>query len=309
VLLDGHRAVGVDYRHHGRLTRAEGREVILCGGAINSPQLLMLSGIGPADHLRDVGIRVTHELPGVGANLQDHLDICTLQQCTKPVSYDRLNDVAVALQYLLRRDGPGTSNIAEGGGFVRTPFAPDERCDVQLHFIPALLDDHGRHRLPGYGYTLHACNLRPHSRGTIRLKSANPADKPAIRANYLSDTEGVDLRTMVAAAKVSREIFAAAPFAAYRGEEILPGEDARSDADLAAFIRRKAETVYHPVGTCRMGNDESAVVDCELRVRGVAGLRVVDASVMPCLPGGNTNAPTIMIAERAAELIAGAQAA
>jgi choline dehydrogenase-like flavoprotein len=309
VLLDGHRAVGVDYRHHGRLTRAEGREVILCGGAINSPQLLMLSGIGPADHLRDVGIRVTHELPGVGANLQDHLDICTLQQCTKPVSYDRLNDVAVALQYLLRRDGPGTSNIAEGGGFVRTPFAPDERCDVQLHFIPALLDDHGRHRLPGYGYTLHACNLRPHSRGTIRLKSANPADKPAIRANYLSDTEGVDLRTMVAAAKVSREIFAAAPFAAYRGEEILPGEDARSDADLAAFIRRKAETVYHPVGTCRMGNDESAVVDCELRVRGVAGLRVVDASAMPCLPGGNTNAPTIMIAERAAELIAGAQAA
>ena len=227
--------------------------------------------------------------------------------------YDRIKEQArcsdATISLVLRRDGPGTSNIAEGGGFVRTSLAPDERCDVQLHFIPALLDDHGRHRLPGYGYTLHACNLRPHSRGTIRLKSANPADKPAIRANYLSDTEGVDLRTMVAAAKVSREIFAAAPFAAYRGEEILPGEDARSDADLAAFIRRKAETVYHPVGSCRMGNDESAVVDCELRVRGVAGLRVVDASVMPCLPGGNTNAPTIMIAERAAELIAGVQAA
>ena len=309
VLLDGHRAVGVDYRHHGRLTRAEGREVIVCGGAINSPHLLMVSGIGPADHLRESGIHVMHDLPGVGANLQDHLDICTLQQCTQPVTYDRLNEFAVAIRYLLRHDGPGTSNIAEGGAFLRTRFAPDARCDVQLHFIPALLDDHGRHRLPGSGYTMHACTLRPRSRGMLRLKSANPAVKPAIHANYLSDAEGFDLTTLIEGAKLSREIFAAAPFDAYRGEEIFPGTDARSDADLAAFIRRKAETVYHPVGTCRMGNDESAVVDCELRVRGIAGLRVVDASVMPCLPGGNTNAPTIMIAERAAQLIAGSAAA
>ncbi len=149
VLFDGHRAVGVDYRHHGRLTRAEAKEVILCGGAINSPQLLMLSGIGPADHLRAHGIRVEGDLPGVGANLQDHLDICTLQRCTQPVSYDRLNDVAVLYKYLTRRDGPGTSNIAEAGGFVRTRLAEDARCDLQLHFIPALLDDHGRNRLPG----------------------------------------------------------------------------------------------------------------------------------------------------------------
>lgn len=306
VLLDGHRAVGVDYRHNGRLTRAEGREVILCGGAVNSPQLLMLSGIGPADHLRENGIRAMHDLPGVGANLQDHLDISTLQHCTKPVSYDRLNEVAVALEYLLRHDGPGTSNIAEGGAFVRTPLAPDERCDVQLHFIPAMIDDHGRHRLPGHGYTMHACNLRPRSRGTIRLQSANPADKPIIRANYLSDAQGLDLATTIEGAKISRAIFAAKPFDAYRGDAILPDADVRTDADLAAYIRRKAETVYHPVGTCRMGNDENAVVDSELRVRGVAGLRVVDASVMPCLPGGNTNAPTIMIAERAADLISGA---
>ena len=306
VLVDGHRAVGVDYRHHGRLTRAEAREVILCGGAINSPQLLMLSGIGPSDHLRQHGIRVAHELPGVGANLQDHLDICTLQQCTKPVSYDRLNDVAVLVQYLARRDGPGTSNIAEGGAFVRTRLAPDERCDVQLHFIPALLDDHGRHRLPGYGYTMHACTLRPKSRGTLRLKSASPADKPAIHANYLSDAEGTDLKTMIEAAKISREIFAAAAFDAYRGDEIAPGCAACTDADLAAFIRRKAETVYHPVGSCRMGADADAVVDSELRVRGVGGLRVVDASVIPCLPGGNTNAPTIMIAEMAADFIGAA---
>ena len=309
VLVDGHRAIGVDYRHHGRLTRAEGREVILCGGAINSPQLLLLSGIGPADHLREHGLRVAHDLPGVGANLQDHLDICTLQRCVQPVSYDQLNDVAVALRYLLRRDGPGTSNIAEGGAFVRTRLAPDQRCDVQLHFIPALLDDHGRHRLPGYGYTMHACTLRPRSRGTIRLKSADPAAKAEIRANYLGDSEGFDLATLIEGAKLSRELFAAAPFAAYRGEEIFPGSDVRSDADLTGFIRRKAETVYHPVGTCRMGNDTNAVLDAELRVRGLKGLRVVDASVMPCLPGGNTNAPTIMIAERAADLIAGDQAA
>src|SRR5262249_34470818 len=151
VMIDGHRAVGVDYRHHGRLTRAEAREVILCGGAINSPQLLMLSGIGPADHLRAVGIRVAEDAPGVGANLQDHLDICTLQQAVKPITYDKLSDTLVALQYLARRAGPGTSNVAEAGGFVRTRYAPDARCDMQFHFVPALLDDHGRHRLPGYG--------------------------------------------------------------------------------------------------------------------------------------------------------------
>jgi len=306
VLFDGHRAVGVDYRHHGRLTRAEAKEVILCGGAINSPQLLMLSGIGPADHLRAHGIRVESDLPGVGANLQDHLDICTLQQCTQPVSYDRLNDVAVLIKYLTRRDGPGTSNIAEAGGFVRTKFATDERCDLQLHFIPALLDDHGRNRLPGYGFTMHACMLRPRSRGEIRLASADPSAKATIRANYLSDADGYDLKMLIEGVRLSREIFATKAFDAYRGAEIFPGASTQSDEEIVAFIRRKAETVYHPVGTCRMGNDADAVVDPELRVRGVPGLRVVDASVMPSLPGGNTNAPTIMIAERAAELIAAA---
>ena len=306
VLLDGPRAVGVDYRHHGRLTRAEGREVILCGGVINSPQLLMLSGIGPADHLHEHGIRVAQALPGVGANLQDHLDICTLQHCVQPVSYDRLSDVAVALKYLLRRDGPGTSNLAEGGGFVRSRLAEDARCDLQFHFLPGLLDDHGRHRLPGYGYTMHACMLRPKSRGAIRLKSADPNAKAAIHANYLSDAEGYDLAMLIEGSKLTREIFAAKPFDAYRGEEIFPGSAAQSDAEIASYIRRKAETVYHPVGTCRMGNGADAVVDTELRVHGVAGLRVVDASVMPCLPGGNTNAPTVMIAERAADFLLGA---
>jgi choline dehydrogenase-like flavoprotein len=309
VLLDSHRAVGVDYRHHGRLTRAEGGEVILCGGTINSPQLLMLSGIGPADHLREHGIRVAQDQAGVGANLQDHLDICTLQHCVQAVSYDRLNDIAVALKYLLHRDGPGTSNLAEGGGFVRTRHATDARCDLQFHFLPGLLDDHGRHRLPGYGYTMHACMLRPRSRGTIRLQSADPNAKAAIHANYLSDAAGYDLAMLIEGTKLSRAIFAAKPFDAYRGEEIYPGSAAQSDAEIAAYIRCKAETVYHPVGTCRMGNDVDAVVDTELRLRGVAGLRVVDASVMPCLPGGNTNAPTVMIAEKAANYILGNQSA
>ena len=305
LLFSGTRAIGLDYRHHGRLKRAEGGEILLCGGALNSPQLLMLSGIGPADHLADHGVPVRHALAGVGANLQDHLDICTLQRSTQAVSYDRTNDVAVALEFLFRRTGIGTSNIAECGGFVRTRHATDARCDVQLHFVPALLDDHGRRRLEGNGYTVHACALRPRSRGALRLKSADPSQPIAIHANYLSDAEGHDLRLMVDGVRLSREIFAQAAFAPYRGKEIFPGVDVEDDRAIEAFVRRKAETIYHPVGTCRMGVDAAAVVDSELRVHGLHGLRVVDASIMPELPGGNTNAPTIMVAEHAADLLLG----
>ena len=223
VLIESGRAVGVDYRYRRRLTRAEGREVILCGGTINSPQLLMLSGIGPADHLREHGIRVAHDSRGVGENLQDHLDICVLQRSTKPVTYDRLSDTLVALRYLTRRDGPGTSNIAESGGFLRSRLAEDDRCDMQFHFVPGLLDDHGRHRLDGYGYTLHACALRPKSRGSIRLASADPAAKAVIQPNYLSDADGYDLRMLIEGVKLSRDLFAATSFDTYRGERNLPG--------------------------------------------------------------------------------------
>jgi choline dehydrogenase-like flavoprotein len=303
VLIDRTRAVGVEYRHRKREVRVEAGCVILAGGTINSPQLLMLSGIGPADHLREHGIALAHDHPGVGANLQDHLDICTLVRSTKPVTYDKTNDVAVALEFLIGRRGIGTSNIAEAGGFVRSRHATDARCDLQFHFVPALLDQHGRHRLDGYGYTLHACALRPKSRGTIRLKSADPAMHPAIEPNYLGDESGYDLKMLLEGARISREIFAQAPFAPYRGEEIFPGSAASTDTDLETFVRRKAETIYHPVGTCRMGNDGDAVVDTELRVRGIDGLRVVDASIMPTLIGGNTNAPTMMIAERACDLL------
>lgn len=306
VLIECGSARGVRLRHRGEALEIEAeREVLLCGGAINSPQLLMLSGIGPADDLRHHGIEVRADIAAVGGNLQDHLDICVLHESTSRDSYDRTNDVLVGLRYLLFRSGIGTSNVAEAGGFTRSHLAEDARCDLQFHFVPALLDDHGRNRLPGRGFTLHACGLRPRSRGRVSLASADPAAPARIKAGYLGDEEGFDLRTLIAALRVSRSILRQAPLAPVRGAEIMPGVNAEDDAAIAAYIRRKAETIYHPVGTCRMGSDAEAVLDCELRVRGVENLRVVDASVMPRLIGGNTNAPTIMIAERAADLLLG----
>lgn len=307
ILLENGRAVGVAYARSGHevTVRCE-REVLVSGGAINSPQLLMLSGIGPADHLREHGITVRHDLPAVGRNLQDHLDICTLQHSTQRVTYDRTSELKTAFDYFLRgHRGPGTSNIAEGGAFVRSALAPDERADIQLHFVPAMLDDHGRNRLAGDGYTLHACFLRPRSRGEVTLASADPRADARIQANYLGDPDGFDMKMMVECAKLSRELFAQKAFDAYRGAPIHPARTNLSDAELMDFIRAKAETVYHPIGTCRMGSDDGAVVDTQLRVQGLQGLRVVDASVMPHLIGGNTNAPTIMIAERASDLIRG----
>ena len=305
IVLEKARAVGVAYARGGQETevRAE-REVLLSGGAINSPQLLMLSGIGQADHLEAHGIPVAMDSPYVGRNLQDHLDVCTLQHSTQRVTYDRLSDLSIAWRYYLQgHTGPGSSNIAEAGGFLRSPLAPDQRADIQLHFVPAMLDDHGRNRLKGDGYTLHACFLRPRSRGRISLNSADPRADARIEGNYLSDEEGFDLKMMVECAKISREILAQKAFDRYRGAPIFPARTDLDDAGLIEFIRAKAESVYHPIGTCRMGSDADAVVDPSLRVNGVEGLRVIDASVMPCLIGGNTNAPTIMIAERAADLI------
>ena len=305
ITFDGRRANGVTYSMLGKaFHQPAAREILLCGGAINSPQTLMLSGIGPADALRKHGIEVVHDAAGVGGNLQDHLDVCTLQHSTRRITYDRINEPKMAFDYFLRgHKGAGSSNLAEAGGFFRSPLAPDERADIQFHFVPAMLDDHGRNRLSGDGYTLHACFLRPRSRGRLSLASNRASDKPRIQANYLSDAEGFDLKMMLECAKISRSIFAQRAFDAYRGAPIYPKRSDLTDAELIEFIRAKAESVYHPVGTCRMGDDEASVVDASLRVRGVDGLRVVDASVMPALIGGNTNAPTIMIAERAADLI------
>ncbi|AWV08266.1 GMC family oxidoreductase [Marilutibacter maris] len=301
------RANGVTYNVGGRAFHQPcSGEVLLCGGALNSPQTLMLSGIGPAAQLRRHGIEVLVDAAQVGENLQDHLDICTLRQCTQPITYDRVSDLRIAFDYYLRgHSGVGSSNVAEAGAFVRSPLAPDARADVQLHFVPALLDDHGRNRLPGDGFTVHACFLRPRSRGRLSLVSDRAADKVRIEANYLGDADGFDMRMMVECARLSRDVLAQPAFDRYRGAPIFPDRDDLDDAGLAAFVRAKAESIYHPIGTCRMGRDADAVVDPDLRVRGVDGLRVIDASVMPRLPGGNTNAPTIMIAERAADLIAG----
>jgi choline dehydrogenase len=301
VVFAGARACGVEYRRGRELCLAHAeREVLLAGGAIGSPQLLLLSGIGPGETLRKHGIEVIADRGEVGANLQDHLDFCTLNKCTQPITYDfsALQELQVALRYLLTRSGPGVSNVAEAGAFVRTRLAPDERPDVQLHFVPAQLDDHGRNRLSGHGFTIHACALRPHSRGTVSLRSAEPADPPRISPCYLSDARDLDI--LLEGIALSRAIAAAPAFAGYRGTEIFPGEGLTTTDQVEAVVRRKAETIYHPVGTCRMGNDADAVVDADLRVRGVEGLRVVDASIMPRLIGGNTNAPTIMIAEKAA---------
>jgi choline dehydrogenase-like flavoprotein len=301
VLFRGTRAIGVECRQNGVLKTVHAeREVILAAGAIASPQLLQLSGIGPPDALHALGIRVIVPAIGVGSCLHDHLDFCTLYKCTRSITYDfsAWQEVTVALRYLLTRSGPGVTNVAEAGAFVRTPLAIDERPDVQLHFVPAQLDDHGRNRLPGHGFTVHACGLRPESRGRITLRSNRPDEPPIIQPNYLS--VGNDMDVLLAGIALSREIVHSAAFAPFRGPEVLPGERVQTRQELETVIRRKAETIYHPAGSCRMGNDTGAVVDSELRVRGAENLRVVDASVMPRLIGGNTNAPTIMIAEKAA---------
>lgn len=305
IIFEEGRASAVVYAIAGKGAYCEAAscEVIVCGGSINSPQLLMLSGIGPAAQLHQHGIAVVADSPGVGGNLQDHLDVCTLQKCTRDISYDQTNPLGAGLRFLLFKQGPGTSNIAESGGFWRSSLAEDARPDIQFHFVPAQLDDHGRHKLPGSGYTLHACFLRPKSRGRLSLSGNSIAHKPRIDAGYLSDAEGFDMKVMREAVKLSRHLLAQPAFDAFRGAEVFPGNTVQSDADLERFIREKAESIYHPVGTCKMGacDDPQAVVDPQCRVKGVRGLRVVDASVMPKLIGGNTNAPTIMIAERVAE--------
>jgi choline dehydrogenase-like flavoprotein len=308
VLFDGRRAVGVAYRRRGRDVEVHAaREVLLCGGTVNSPQLLLLSGVGPADELERHGIPLVLELPGVGKNLQDHCDVLIVHEATRRVGYSLgplflWRGAKGLVDYLVRRRGPLTSNIAEAGGFART--GPDLGApDLQFHFLPVIQENHGLalRRSLGFGFSLHACALRPRSRGEIGLRSADPLADPRIQPNYLADP--ADLKVMVAGVRAARRILAASAFDPYRGPELFPGEDVRSDAAIEAFIRQRCETLYHPVGTCKMGVDAMAVVDPELRVRGLDGLRVVDASVMPTLIGGNTNTPTTMIAEKAADMI------
>jgi choline dehydrogenase len=297
VIIKDSTAVGVEVIRNGELMSVKAnQEVLLSGGALNSPHLLMLSGIGEAKQLEKHKITVKHDLIGVGKNLQDHLDVCLVQRCTQNVSYDRLNEVKAALQYYLFKSGPGTSNAAEAGGFIKTSLNNEEWPDLQFHFVPAILDDHGRNRHKGNGYTLHMCYLRPQSRGKLELASNNPLQPIKIFANYLSEKS--DLQYMKKGFEIQRELFSAPAFNDYRDAEIFPGDDVQGEQEIEQFIRNKAETIYHPVGTCKMGNDEEAVVDSQLKVHGINNLRVIDASIMPNLVSGNTNAPTIMIAEK-----------
>jgi choline dehydrogenase len=315
VVFEGRRASAVEYRVKGRPRVAKaGREIILSGGAINSPQLLQLSGVGPAQLLKDHGIDVVLDAPGVGANLQDHLQIKSVYRCTRPIT---INDetrylhrqIAIALRFALFRRGPMTMSAGQVGVFAKT--RPElETPDVQYHFLPLSIDANligqaaskgglGMHDFSGF--TSSVCQLRPESRGTVLIKSADPAQAPAMRPNYL-DTH-TDRQTMVDGLKLARDFASQPSITPYIAEEYLPGEAVQSDDEMLEYIREYGSTIYHPVGTCKMGSDPQAVVDERLRVRGLEGLRVADCSIMPTLVSGNTNAPAIMIGEKTAAMI------
>ena len=301
-------ATGVKLQIDGQaIELTANKEVLLSAGAINSPQVLMLSGLGPKAHLAENSIELKVDLPGVGQNLQDHLDAIVQHRCKNRDSY--CLSVALiprydkaALNYIFNRRGLFTSNVAEAGGFDKTEGAQGIP-DIQYHFLPGILLNHGRTTAFGYGYGVHVCGLYPKSRGEIKLRSNKPKDLAMIDPKYLEHPD--DKKVMIDGVRRARKILAAPVFEKYKSWEIGPGSDVQSDEEILAFIRRKSETIYHPVGTCKMGdiNDMMTVVDPELKVKGIKGLRVVDASVMPTLVGGNTNAPTIMIAERCADLI------
>ncbi len=305
ILFEGRKAVGVQYRWAGRtLTVRAQREVLVCAGAFQSPQLLMLSGIGDARELHQLGIDVLHHLPGVGQNLQDHPDFIFGYRS------EDLHLVGLSMQgfrqlfrewqrYRQERRGLLTTNYAEGGGFLKT--RPDlDAPDIQLHFVVAVVDNHGRTLHRGHGFSCHVCLLRPKSRGSVRLKGRQITSAPLIDPAFLDDP--ADLETMVQGYKLTEKLMQAPSLLSHRQSDLFTPH-VRTDAEIRAVLRERVDTVYHPVGTCKMGRDPWAVVDPELRVHGVEGLRVVDASVMPSLIGGNTNAPCIMIGEKAVDLI------
>ena len=305
LLFDGRRAVGVEVKVGGLTRRLRARrEVVLSAGAIQSPQLLMLSGIGDAAQLQAQGIPVLHHLPGVGANLQDHPDFVFGLRSRTLHSFGLSLRGGLAFwkalqRYRAERRGMLTSNFAEGGAFLRTPFAPD-RPDIQLHFVVAAVEDHARKLRWGHGMSCHVCLLRPRSRGSVKLAGRDAATAPLIDPAFFQHPD--DLAQMVAGFKLTRRLLQQPSLRAWWSHEMWSTET-RSDADIEALLRQRADTIYHPVGTCRMGADAQAVVDAQLRVHGMQGLRVVDVSIMPTLTSGNTNAPAMMIAEKAAQMM------
>jgi choline dehydrogenase-like flavoprotein len=301
IRFDGSKAVAVIYEQGDRIvSERAAREIVLCAGAVGSPQLLMLSGVGEGEALSQLGIPVVADRPGVGQNLQDHLATGIGFHCKQPVSLASAETLANLARYLLLRRGPLTSNVAEALGFIRTREGLDAP-DIELLFAPSFFVEHGAANPPGHGFTIGVILLRPESSGVVTLKSGDPRAHPAIRPNYLAAHN--DVTTLLAGLRFARRLAGAPPFDAYRGDEFLPGVDAQSDEALTDFMRARSETLYHPVGTCKMGSDDKAVVDASLRVRGLENLRVADASIMPSIIGGHTNAAAIMIGEKAADLI------
>lgn len=308
IIVEDGRATGVEISQGGQKLRVEAAGgVVLSAGAFNSPQILMLSGIGPGEHLADKGIAIVHNLPAVGADLQDHIDYVVSYRTQSNITFGTSlagswRMARAFIQHRWNRTGMLTTPFAEAGGFWRTrPDLPAP--DVQYHFIPAMLEDHGRSQVKGHGFSCHVCVLRPESRGSVQLNDANPMSPPRIDPGFLSDRRDVDV--LMAGARMMQRICTAPPLSD-RGGEPLRAVDIADDAALEAEIRNRADTVYHPVGTCRMGGDGDAVVNPQLALNGVAGLWVADASIMPRLVSGNTNAPSIMIGERAADFVAAA---
>lgn len=307
ILMDGKRAVGVEYRQGERTHRVQARrEVIVAASAFNSPKLLMLSGIGPAEHLREHGIDVVQDLPGVGRNLQDHLEVWVQQSCTRKITLNGwlnpLGQAFIGARWLLFKSGLGASNHFESNGYIRSR-AGLKYPDLQYHFLAGAIAYDGSSAAKGHGFQVHLGANKPRSRGWVRLKSADPAAAPELVFNYLQAEE--DKQAYRDGLRLTREIFAQPAFDPYRGEELSPGKHVQSDDEIDEWIARTAETAYHPCGTCRMGTGPTAVVDPQCRVYGMEGLRVVDSSIMPTVTNGNINAPTIMIAEKAADHILG----
>ena len=305
IIFEGKKAVGIRVKIKNKVqTIYANKEVILSGGSINSPQLLMVSGVGPADHLKEKGIEIVHELKGVGKNLQDHLETYIQQECNTPdtlYSYvNKLSMMKIGIQWFLNKSGPCSTSFLEAGGFCKSSSDKDYP-NIQFHFFPAFVIDHGLVDPDRHGFQLHASLNQPKSRGEITLNSSNPYDYPKIQFNYLK--EEYDLEETVKCVHVAREILKQSSMKPYAGREIGPGEKANSDEEIREYIRSKAETAYHPSCTLKMGIDDMSVVDEKLNIHGLQNIRVADASIMPEITSGNLNAPTLMIGERAADFI------
>jgi len=307
VLLEGKKAVGVQYKVNGDIVKAKAsKDVILSAGPIGSPHLLQLSGIGDSEILKAAGIEVKHHLPGVGQNLQDHLEFYFQYKCKQPITLNGklglISKGLIGARWLLNRSGLGATNHFESCAFIRSKPGV-EWPDIQYHFLPAAIRYDGKSAFDGHGFQVHVGHNKPKSRGAVTIKSADPTVAPKIQFNYLQHQD--DIEGFRACVRLTREIIEQSAFDDYRDGEIQPGKEIQTDEQIDAFVRQAVESAYHPSCSCKMGEDELAVVNSNTQVHGIEGLHVVDSSIFPTVPNGNLNAPTIMVAEKAADLILG----